>query len=117
MPVRRPKNINFQIKVHHSEYPSLMQISKESRPEKGEAPAIRDTRRGFFRAAFERGGTLGTQHYGKRCRCATLCVPVKFLSSDTGASPVAERVSQTSVLRLKPLHLHLHLHREVLGMG
>jgi hypothetical protein len=91
-----------------------MQISKESRPEKGEAPA-RYAPRLLSRCVRAGGGTLGTQHYGERCRCATLCVPVKFLSSDTGASPVAERVSQTSVLRLKPLHLHLH--REVLGMG
>ena len=36
-----------------------MQISKESRPEKGEAPAIRDTRRGFFRAANCGGGRWG----------------------------------------------------------
>ena len=92
-----------------------MQISKESRPEKGEAPARYAPR--LLSRCVRAGGTLGTQLYGERCRCATLCVPVKFLSSDTGASPVAERVSQTSVLRLKPLHLHLHLHREVLGMG
>ena len=87
MPVKRPKNINFEIKVHHSEHPSLMQISKESRPEKGEAPAIRDTRRGFFRAAFERGGTLGTRRYESMSRCAASCLPVKLLSSTEGSLP------------------------------
>jgi len=35
------------------------QIKQESPVDKGEAPA---TGRGFFRAAFERGETLGTRH-------------------------------------------------------
>ena len=62
-----------------------MQISKESRPEKGEAPAIRDTRRGFFRAANCGGGDAGDAALWIKRGCATSYLPVNFLSSTQGS--------------------------------
>ena len=60
MPVRRPKNINLQIKVHHSEHPSLMQINQKSRSEKAKPRqyAIR-TGASFSHRELRGGGNAG----------------------------------------------------------